>query len=102
MKAIVTPRVTLGCAGRFVRAALAAILACSLPVPLAAQTIEIAPLAGYRFGGDLFEIAANRRLDVDGAPVVGATVNIDMTNGLSFEALFTRQEAQLGVPVPFG
>jgi hypothetical protein len=71
-------------------------------VQLLAQTVEIAPLAGYRFGGDLFEIAANRRLDLDGAPVLGAAVNVDMWNGLSFEALFTRQEAQLGTPVAFG
>ena len=36
--------------------------------PLGAQGIEIAPLGGYRLGGDLFEIAAGRPLDDDGAP----------------------------------
>ena len=61
-----------------------------------AQTVEIAPLAGYRFGNDLFELAAKRPVDDDGAPVVGAAVNVALANGLSFEGLFARQRASFG------
>jgi hypothetical protein len=66
--------------------------------PAAAQTIEVVPLAGYRFNNDLFEAALNRPLDLDGAPVVGGAVNVDMGRGLWFEALFTRQRADVTVP----
>jgi hypothetical protein len=63
-----------------------------------AQTIEFSPLAGYRFGGDLFELAANRPIDLDGAPVVGGAVNVDLGDGLWFEALFSHQKARVDVP----
>jgi hypothetical protein len=67
-------------------------------VPASAQTVEVAPFAGYRFGGDLFELVTNAPVDLDGAPVVGGVVNIGMADGLSFEALFTRQQARVTVP----
>jgi hypothetical protein len=57
----------------------------------AAQAVEISPVAGVRLGGDLFEVAAGRALDVDAAPVVGGTLNVDMGEGLSFEGIYTRQ-----------
>jgi hypothetical protein len=61
------------------------------------QTVEAAPVGGYRFGGDLFEFVTNGSVDTDGAPVVGAAVNVDLGDGLSFEALVTRQEAHVTV-----
>jgi hypothetical protein len=79
-----------------VLAVLALMLACR-PVAVLAQTIEAAPLGGYRFGGDLFELATESPLDVDGAPVVGAAVNVEMTDGLWFEALFTHQQAHVDI-----
>jgi hypothetical protein len=82
----------------FAFAALAVALVVCQPAPGDAQTVEAAPLGGYRFGGDLFELAANRPLDLDGAPVVGGAVNVDMGDGLWFEALYTRQEAHVTVP----
>jgi hypothetical protein len=54
------------------------LLVVRLSVPVSAQTVEFAPLAGYRFGGDLFELVTNRPVDLDGAPVVGGAVNVDM------------------------
>jgi hypothetical protein len=63
-----------------------------------AQTVEFAPLAGYRFGGDLFELATRRPVDVDGAPVVGGALNVEMGDGLSFEALFSHQETHVSAP----
>jgi hypothetical protein len=67
--------------------------------PALAQTVEVIPLAGYRFGGDLFEVAAEAPVDLDGAPVVGGAVNVAMGDGLWFEALFSHQEAHVSVPV---
>ena len=86
------------------RLAVAALVLGAMSPQLAlAQTIEIAPVAGYRFGNDLFEIAAQRPVDDDGAPVVGAAVNVALANGLSFEGLFARQRASLsGAPDGIG
>ena len=68
------------------------------PMPAPAQTFEVVPLAGYRFNNDLFEAAANRPLDVDGAPVVGGALTVDMGEGLWFEALFTHQQVSATAP----
>lgn len=76
---------------------LALILLLSAPAPVVAQTFEISPFAGYRFGGDLFEAAAEQFLDIDGAPVAGAVINVGMWNGLSFEALASTQWADIDV-----
>lgn len=81
----------LAAAWRFLT--LAALL--TAPAPAAAQTFEIAPFGGYRFGGDLFEAAVNEFLDIDGAPVAGAVVNVGMWNGMSFEALASHQWADV-------
>src|SRR5689334_12035213 len=76
-------------------AGLVILLACRPPDAALAQTFEVAPLAGYRFGNDLFELAANRSVDTDGAPVVGLAVNVAMWNGLSFEGMVSRQKASV-------
>jgi hypothetical protein len=81
-----------------VPAALIATLVSGGQMPASAQTIEVVPLAGYRFNNDLFEFAANRPLDVDGAPVVGGALNVDMGEGLWFEALYTRQQVSVTTP----
>ena len=70
--------------------------------PLHAQAIEIMPFAGYRFGGDLFELMAGQRVDTDGAPSAGVVVNVPLADGLQVEALFTQQNARFSVPAgPF-
>lgn len=73
--------------------------------PLRAQGVEITPSGGYRFGGDFFELITGQPVDTDGAPTVGAVVDIPIGNGLQFEALFTHQKSHvttasgpLGVP----
>jgi hypothetical protein len=69
---------------------------------LSAQSVEIAPIAGYRFGGDFFELISGRPVDLDGAPAVGGVVNVPISNGLQFEGLFTHQHAHVVVPArPF-
>jgi hypothetical protein len=60
--------------------------------PLRAQGVEITPLSGYRFGGDIFETAAARRLDTDGAPAVGVVVDVPLQAGLQIEASYSHQQ----------
>jgi hypothetical protein len=66
--------------------------------PLHAQSVEIMPFGGYRFGGDFFELLAGQRLDVDGAPAVGVVVNVPFADALQIEGLFTHQNAMVSVP----
>ena len=60
--------------------------------PSRAQGVEITPLSGYRFGGDIFETAAARRLESDGAPAVGVVVDVPLQEGLQIEASYSRQQ----------
>jgi hypothetical protein len=64
---------------------------------LVAQGIEVTPFGGYRFGGDFFEIIAGQPVDTDGAPAVGAIVDVPLGNGLQLEGLFTHQDAHVTV-----
>jgi hypothetical protein len=81
------------------RAALVAVcLVCSVAGASAQQSAEIAPLGGYRFGGDFFELVTNQPVDLDGAPVFGAVLNIPLRDGLYVEGLFSHQEAGITVP----
>ena len=79
-------------------AALAIALFLCAPAIAVAQKVQISPIGGYRFNGDLFELATNRPVDVDGAPVVGGALNVDMGAGLSFEGMFTHQQADVTTP----
>ena len=71
--------------------------------PVSAQTVQITPVAGYRFNNDLFELATSQKVDVDGAPTLGGAVNVDLGHDLWFEGMFTHQEAHItAVGVPLG
>ena len=73
-----------------------------LAMPLHAQSVEIMPFGGYRFGGDFFELIAGQRVDIDGAPALGVVVNVPLRNGLQVEGLVTQQRAMVSVPAgPF-
>jgi hypothetical protein len=72
-------------------------IACA-PARAAAQTVEIAPMGGYRFGGGFFERVTGQAVDLDGAPAVGVIVNVPLHDGLFVEALVTHQEARVTVP----
>jgi hypothetical protein len=64
-----------------------------------AQTVEVTPLFGYRFGGEFFERITGQPVDLDGTRTVGGLVNVKLGNdGLFAEALFTHQEARLTFP----
>ncbi len=86
------------------RARLVACLALLLaPVPEAAraQTCEISPFGGYRFGGDLYEVFVGRPLDIDGAPSVGMSVDLFVDRGTSVSFLYSRQQADVATwPAP--
>jgi len=70
---------------------------------LRAQGFEIAPFAGYRFGGDFFELLTMQRLDIDGASSLGVVVDVPTSDDFQIEALFTHQSAHTLVPtVPAG
>jgi hypothetical protein len=78
-------------------AAFAACLAAHTAT-LSAQSVELMPFGGYRFGGDFFELIAGHPLDVDGAPALGLVLNVPLSAGLQVEALVTHQRATLAVP----
>ena len=55
---------------------LVALLCFGFAVASEAQTVQVAPFGGYRFGGDLYEEITATSLDIDGAPSVGAIVDV--------------------------
>ena len=77
--------------------ALLLIASLGYPKAVHAQGIEVTPFGGYRFGGDFFELVTGQPVDADGAPAVGAIVDIPLGNGLQVEALFTHQNAHVTV-----
>jgi hypothetical protein len=79
------------------RLAAITVLCVAIAATVSAQTVEIAPFGGYRFGGDLFERVTGQQVDLDGAPVVGGVVNIALHDGLWVEGLFSHQDARVDV-----
>jgi len=65
-----------------------------------AQTVQVMPFGGYRFGGDLYEEITGTELDIDGAPAVGVVLDVPLGDGLSVTGLFSRQQARVDVPRP--
>ena len=80
-------------------AAAAAILICTSSAR--AQQLEVTPLAGYRFGGDFFELLTGRSVDADGAPAFGVVIDIPIPE-IQLEGLFTRQLADVITTDRFG
>jgi len=64
---------------------------------LSAQTMELAPFGGFRFGSALVETINGRPIDVDGAPAVGLIVDVPLANGMQVEAAFSHQRASVFV-----
>jgi hypothetical protein len=74
-----------------------AILLCAAQ-PIEAQPldrVEVTAFGGYRLGGDLYEIAAGRPVDTDGAASFGVAVNIPFTRESQIEALVTHQQTHI-------
>jgi hypothetical protein len=66
--------------------------------PLHAQAVEVVPFGGFRFGSVLVDANTARPLEVDGAPAVGVTVDVPLSNGMQVEAAFSRQRATIFAP----
>lgn len=62
-----------------------------------AQSLEIVPFGGYRFGGGLYEQVTGEPVDLDGAPSWGLIIDIPFRD-LQIEALVTHQEARFSLP----
>ena len=67
----------------------------SVPRGASAQSVELSPFAGYRFGGDLYEEIAGKALDVDGAPSVGAIVDVSIAPGTAVSFVYSHQETRV-------
>ena len=87
-----------------IRAAVFAFLLCVAPVAegQTVDRVEVTAFGGYRFGGDLYEIASERPVDADGAPSFGVVLNIPFTRETQIEALITHQQADFTVPAAEG
>jgi hypothetical protein len=82
------------------------VAAVALLVPLAgpasvllAQSVEVSPFYGYRFGGDFFELVTRHPVDLDGAPAMGVALDIRLQGGLQLEGFFTHQEGHVAALV---
>ena len=76
----------------------ATVLSVGAAAPLGAQTIEIAPFGGFRFGSALVDTINGQPIDVNGAPAVGLIVDVPLSNGMQIEGAFSHQRASLLVP----
>jgi hypothetical protein len=79
---------------------LAGLVLSTLAHTASAQTLEVAPFGGYRFGGDLYEVSTGTSLDIDGAPSLGATLDVFVDRGTSVTFIYSHQQAQVDVPSP--
>ena len=64
----------------------------------AAQSVEIAPFYGYRFGQSVTRVIGAQTVDDDGGPSFGLLLNVpvgDRLDGVQFEALFSRERARV-------
>jgi hypothetical protein len=63
-----------------------------------AQSVQVAPFLGYRFGGDLFEEITATPLDIDGALSYGVVVDAFIDRDTSVTILYSHEEALIDVP----
>jgi hypothetical protein len=73
----------------------AAILAALLPAPCAAAGVELAPFAGFQFGGSVNSTAGGIRFELDEGLDLGATLDLEVAEGWRVELLFSHQEGAL-------
>jgi len=78
--------------------ALALALA-ALGVPAPAQSVQVAPFAGYQFGGAFSSDTYQSGFNVESGLSYGGTLDIAISKGWRVELLYSRQETEL---VPSG
>ena len=81
------------------RVVLAVLIALVTPVAAPAQTIQIAPFGGYRFGGDLYELSTGTPLDIDGAPSYGVVFDAFFDVGRSVTFIYSHQSAPIDLVI---
>jgi hypothetical protein len=59
------------------------------------QTVEVAPFAGFQFGGSV-RSPAGTKVSLGATPVFGGTVNHRVSDGWRVELLYSRQATELG------
>src|SRR5262245_21461051 len=66
---------------------------------LRAQSFEVSPFYGYRFGGSFVDLYTPQPFDLDGAPATGVVFDVRIydDDDLQFEGLFTHQAADVAV-----
>jgi hypothetical protein len=72
--------------------ALAALLACP---PASAGDVELAPFAGFQFGGSVTSNATGRIFDLDAGFAWGGSLNFAVAPGWRVELLYSRQQTAL-------
>ncbi len=60
-----------------------------------AQTVEVTPAIGYRFGFPSYTFALGTVSDTDGAPSYGVAVDVKYATDRTIEGLFSRQAADV-------
>ncbi len=63
--------------------------------PVNAQSFELSPFYGYRFGGSFVDLYTPQPFDLDGAPAIGVAFDVRLYDSDDFqiEGLFTHQAA---------
>src|SRR5688572_11249875 len=72
--------------------------------PVRAQSVEVTPFGGYRFGAGVCVVDGAPVVDDDGGVSFGVVVDVpfgDPREGRKFEALFSREEARVTVQPTF-
>ena len=69
----------------------------SLASALSAQSFEVSPFYGYRFGGSFVDLYTAQPFDLDGAPATGIAFDVRIydDDDFQFEGLFTHQAADV-------
>ena len=66
--------------------------------PVRAQSVDVSPFLGYRFGGDLYEEITGTSLDIDGALCAGVLLDAYIDRRAALTVIYSHQEALLDVP----
>jgi hypothetical protein len=71
----------------------------SLAPALSAQSFEVSPFYGYRFGGSFVDLYTAQPFDLDGAPATGIAFDVRIYDDDDFqvEGLFTHQAADVSL-----
>jgi len=69
----------------------------SLASALSAQSFEVSPFYGYRFGGSFVDLYTAQPFDLDGAPATGVALDVRIydDDDVQIEGLFTHQAADV-------